>query len=181
MASNDRLTVETMRQLLDYNPTTGLLTWLKRPSAMFKSARSFNSWNAKHAGKPALTSVNSGGYCHGLIFGKTYKAHRVIWALHYGEWPSDQIDHINHDRSDNRVANLRAVNNAQNQRNASRRVDNKSGTVGVFWHLSANKWHAYINSGGVRVCLGFHERRSEAVAARKAAEVRLGFHQNHGR
>jgi hypothetical protein len=97
----------------------------------------------------------------------------------YGDEPQD-IDHINGNRRDNRIANLRAVDRRENMRNARLRSNNTSGIVGVTFSRDRKKWVAQINDGKVR-SLGRFDKFEDAVEARKAAERRAGFHPNHGR
>lgn len=175
------LTFEEASKLLHADFGTGKLFWLPRPLSMFKTKKSFATWNARYAGKEAFTAVEKHGYLHGAVHNHKQKAHRVMWLLHTGEWPIGQIDHINGDRSDNRIENLRQVSPAENARNMRRPSDNKSGAIGVCWHKSAGKWHAQIKSGGCNRHLGLFENFEAAVAARKAAEAEYGFHKNHGR
>lgn len=101
-----------LRQLVEYDPETGFLTWKPRDG----NAR----FNSKLAGKPALAQPSK-GYRTGRIKGKNYKAHRAAWAVTHGEWPQGQIDHINGDRSDNRLSNLRAVSQSENGKNQKTR------------------------------------------------------------
>lgn len=110
-----------------------------------------------------------------------YQNHRIAWALHHGCWPDDQIDHINGNPEDNRIANLRAVSNAENQRNARRKCTNTSGVTGVSWHSRDHVWHANIREKGRLLYLGSFDSFDEAVAVRKAAEHEYGYHENHGR
>lgn len=96
---------EVLRELLTYNPDTGKLFWKPRPSEMFKNDRGYCSWNTRHAHAEAFTSLNPQGSLTGSIFGKTYLAHRVAWALYHGEWPSS-LNHVNGRHDDNRITNL---------------------------------------------------------------------------
>lgn len=172
---------EILRQLLRYEPETGKLYWLSRPQSMFPSERTWKSWNTRCAGGPALEFTMDNGYLIGGILGKTYLAHRVIWALVHGAWPSAEVDHINGVRNDNRIANLRAVTRTENGRNVCRRKNNTSGVTGVSFDNERNKWCARIRVN-YRVCmLGRFDTFDAAVAARRAAEQRYGFHENHGR
>lgn len=119
-------------------------------------------------------------YLHVMIDGKKYKAHRLIWLLHYGAWPKQFIDHIDGNGLNNRVENLRDVSHTENQQNSRKSSANVSGVVGVIWHKQAQKWQAQIKAGGKRIHLGLFTDKAEAVAARKAAEVKYGYHPNHG-
>jgi hypothetical protein len=98
-----------------------------------------------------------------------------------GDFPEDQIDHINGVRSDNRWCNLRAVSRQENAKNKRTPSDNSSGVIGVCWDRREKKWRAEIQSGKVKHALGHFPEFSDAVAARKKAERDLEFHKNHGR
>lgn len=175
---------ELLRKLLRYEPETGKLFWKERSVDMFSDGKqtaehNCASWNEKYAGKEAFTAGDR-GYKQGLILGRNYKAHRVIWALVNGEWP-DNIDHINGIRDDNRIDNLRSVSQAENNRNAKRRSNNTSGVCGVHWYKRGNKWVAQIRADGNIKHLGYFTDFDDAVAARKEAEIEHGYHENHGR
>lgn len=171
-------------QLLRYDPETGKLFWRERPASMFalsqRDDRMGRTWNTRYAHKEALTAIGTHGYRSGSIGKAKFLAHRVIWKLVTGEEP-EQIDHINHIRLDNRLANLRASDVVENARNMTRRRDNSSGVTGVHWHKPGNKWRAQIKSRGGKISLGLFDEFDQAVAARRAAEVEYGFHENHGR
>ena len=176
---------ELLHKLLRYNPETGDLFWRERTPDMFTSNRqaaehSCAVWNAKFAHKEALTSP-SNGYRRGIVLGRHHLAHRVAWAMHHGEWPQSAIDHVNGVRCDNRITNLRDVDQSTNMRNTQRMKNNTSGQTGVSWSKVNNKWNAYISASGKRKYLGFFTDISDAVAARKAAELEHGYHPNHGR
>jgi hypothetical protein len=173
--------IEVLRELLEYDPETGALTWKERDVVYFRSERSCNSWNAQNAGRQAFTASDVHGYKVGSIFGSLYKAHRVSWALTHGKWPSDQIDHINGIRSDNRIINLRVVTNTENTRNRKLTKTNSSGATGVYWNKKAGKWQARISADGKYKSLGYFLSLDEASAVRKAAEREHGYHENHGR
>ena len=130
--------IDTLRKLLRYEPETGKLFWLIRTADLFNdgyrsAAGTCANWNAKYAGKEALTSLNGNGYRQGFIFNKHFVAHRVAWALHYGVWPENEIDHINHDRADNRILNLRDVSRRENSINSKPSANNTSGFNGVHF------------------------------------------------
>lgn len=180
MATGELPPPKLLRQLLQYDPDTGALLWKERPRSMFPDARSGNTWNAKYPGRPALNSERRRGYRGGTIFSGFVFAHRAAWAIHYGEWPQGEIDHVNGVTHDNRIANLRDVPKSINQRNVSRRRDNTSGVTGVHWSEAHQKWGASIMADNDRVRLGWFETREQAAEARKAANSTYGFTNRHG-
>ncbi len=116
--------------------------------------------------------------------GKFYQSHRVIWDMNHPEnklKPGEEIDHIDHNRFNNRIENLRKVSDSANSRNLSRAVNNKSGVTGVHWYKPYGKWQAQISISGERVHLGYFSDKNDAISARKAAEEKYGFHKNHGK
>ena len=160
---------ETLRELLSYDPETGVLTWKSRSSVQ---------WNTRFAGRPALACPDKDGYLKGSVLGKYVKAHRVAWAIHYGQWP-EIVDHINGNIADNRIANLRSVNERDSHRNLPKYRKNRSGIIGVM--PDGNRWRAYMTIDGRAKTLGRFDSIDEAAAARKEAETTFGFHRNHGR
>jgi hypothetical protein len=115
------------------------------------------------------------------MLGSFLLAHRVIWAIVYGEWP-EQVDHINGNRADNRIANLRAATSASNSRNMARSRLNSSGVSGVRWNRVEQRWHVVIcAAANQRKFIGQFKTFEDAVAARKEAEQQFGYHPNHGR
>lgn len=177
---------DVLRQILRYKPCTGELRWRQATPEMFSDGaysaeRKCRAWNGKYSGKPALCHQDpERPYSYGEIFGVKCYAHRAILAMMTGEWP-DEVDHINGDKSDNRLTNLRAVSRSENMKNTSLRSDNTSGVTGVYFDKSRCLWAAEILAGGKRSHLGRYRTKKEAVLARKAAEIRFGFHANHGR
>jgi hypothetical protein len=97
----------------------------------------------------------------------------------HGVWP-EQIDHINHLRSDNRISNLRDVGVLENQKNRSRNSNNTSGVTGVSWCQTRQDWVVSIHASGKVCAVGRFKDFDAAIAARKQAEASLGFHPNHG-
>lgn len=170
---------EVLRQLLDYNPETGDFVWRARPASLFEDGRKTAqclaaSWNSRYAGGPALNASKGNGYKMGRIMGKAALAHRVAWKIHYGDEP-DVIDHINRDKADNRIANLRSVSQRLNCRNGKMRKNNSSGVTGVGFDASRpnTPWTVQI-SGRHK---GRFKTKPEAVAARRLAEDELGYHR----
>lgn len=178
MTKSKTIDIETLRQLIRYDADSGKLYWLFRDASYFTSETQYKIWNKRFAGREAFTADCGIGYRQGAVLGVMLKAHRVCWALHYGEWPSGQIDHINHDRGDNRAENLRCVTISENCRNRSLPRNNSSGIIGV--QRSGSKWQARIKIGGITTHLGHFNTIEEAAAARLEAEQRHSFHINHG-
>jgi len=128
-----------------------------------------------------IAGSNSNGYISISIYGIHRMAHRLIWLYIYGEWPSGQIDHINHNTIDNRIENLRIVTNRENGLNHSLGKRNKSGFTGVFWRKEINKWSARIKTEKSYESLGVFDDWFDAVCARISANNKHGYHENHGR
>ena len=162
------LTQERLREVLDYNPNTGVFIW--------KVATA----NAIKVGSVAGATEGS-GYTQIQIDTCLYHAKRLAWLYVFGRWPNDQIDHINGDRQDDRIANLRDVSVAENNMNQRIPSNNTSGVMGVSWRECRKKWHAQIGHKKKKIFLGYYKTLSEAISARKAAERQYGFHMNHGR
>lgn len=175
--------VEILRSLIDYNQETGDLTWKPRPKDMFPEYMNYRAcsiWNKKYAGTKALHNIGDQGYRRGCIFKGSYKAHRVAWALHYGYWPN-VIDHIDGNRLNNAISNLRETNSSGNGKNSSIGSKNTSGHLGVSWITREQKWNAKIKVDGKNISLGNYSDKDDAIKARKEAEQRYSFHANHGK
>lgn len=165
------ITQVRLKELIVYTPETGVFTWKVRTS------------NCVHVGDIAgscHTHTSGKSYREIGIAGKLYRAHRLAWLYTHGHFPPREIDHINGDGTDNRLCNLRSVTPSENQRNSRLRSDNSSGTSGVSWQRAARKWVAQIKVDSKSKHLGLFEDLDDAIAARKAAEIEHGFHQNHG-
>lgn len=180
LGDDKALTAEMLREVLVYDPDTGKLFWRERDQRLFTSHAQWCRWNTRYAGKEAMTATMGHGYRHGTIFGRTYRAHRVAWAMATGSWPVDEVDHINGDRLDNRLCNLRAATHVVNMRNAKRRIDNTSGATGVFWDKSKEMWQVQIDIDGRTKHLGYFHTVSEASAARARANASMGYSLRHG-
>jgi len=185
MADAQLPTPTELRQLLRYEPETGKLFWRRRGPEYFASSKQASSeqlaalWNKKFAGKEAMTAIKSTGYHHGSVRGKMVLAHRAAFAIYHGMWP-DQIDHINGERRDNRIENLRSVTASENHKNRAK-TRGKNDRIGVYFVEKLGKWSAQVCSQGKKRTLGVFETEEEAIDARQRAEVRFGFHENHGR
>ncbi len=154
---NSGLTQEYLREVLSYDELTGIFVWRK------------NTGKKRMAGKVAGNLTK--GYWEIAINYRQFKAHRLAWLYVYGEWPKTRdIDHINLDKLDNRIANLREATRAQNNVNAPAQRNSKSGVSGVGRHSQTNKWRAYITVNKRQKSLGLFDSFDEACAARKLAE-----------
>ena len=119
--------------------------------------------------------VNSEGYLVTTINQRKFRVHRIIWEMHHGQIPEGlEIDHINRNRRDNRIENLRLANRHEQNLNLSRRQSD-SGVTGVVFNKKDERWQAQIGLKGKHVYLGQFLSKEMAVAARKQAEARLGF------
>lgn len=180
MGTKQLPSADVLHQILRHEPEDGLLFWKRRPDHFFGSEGSAKSWNKQFAGKQAFTSRDSNGYYRGGIFGTVYRAHRVIWALVHGCDP-EYIDHINGDPSDNRIDNLRSVSASENAMNCRKPKTNTSGYHGVHWNEANQKWLATMTVRGRSIYLGSFESKKDAARARRVANRKYGFHENHGR
>ena len=167
-----------IKELLDYNPSTGSLIWLSRGANKFSSESECFRWNTRYAHTKALCTKNKKGYLSGTIGGRGYLSHRVAWFLFYGAEPPEEIDHVNGIRDDNRISNLRSADRVVNCRNQFKRIDNTSGHTGVT--KSGARWLARIGSGKSRVTLGVFQNIDDAIEARKVAEMELKYSTRHG-
>ncbi len=154
-------------RLFEYNPTTGELI---RRVTMSSRAQ---------AGDVAGNDCGH-GYLKVSVNYKQHYVHRVIWLMVHGEWPGE-IDHIDHDRGNNKLSNLRVVSRLENSRNSSMKSTNKSGVNGVSWAKKANKWHATIWDKGKMFHLGYFGNLADAAQVRYDAEQIFGYHPTHGR
>lgn len=161
MSALDRkaVTGERLRELLHYDPETGVFTW----RVGGRRAR---------LGE-AAGCVETCGYLRITIDGRQYYAHRLAWLYVTGAWPADQLDHRDGDRTNNRFDNLREATHAENGQNRTTQKNNTSGFAGVHWHLGDRRWHARIRVGGRRVHLGSFDTPEEAHAAYIEAKARL--------
>lgn len=171
--------ITELREMLDYDPETGLLTWKVRPVHHFKSAGFCNHWNKTHAGK-ITNCVDFSGRVIVNIKGRPHYAHRLIWAIVYGEYVQ-YIDHIDLNPSNNKLSNLRACTKSQNQHNRGLSKNNSSGFKGVSWHSQRKKWTARITVNWKNIYLGLYDTQEEAHAAYcKAADELHADFANHG-
>lgn len=183
------LTQKILKELLYYDPETGIFTWKERDLKWFLNHPKFtpehwcNNWNAHWAGKQAgaVSFTKSGNaYIKINFLGSPKLAHRLAHIYMRGVLPVE-VDHDNGDGTDNRWGNIsNDVTHKDNTRNMRRNVFNSSGVTGVYRQKGCNKWRASIKVDGVKKHLGYFYTIDEAAAARKQAEKDYGFHKNHG-
>lgn len=160
------ITQKELKEILHYDPETGIFTRKSKPT-----------YNAK-IGDP-VGSVDH-GYLRINVIGKRYYAHRLAWLYMYGEWPNI-IDHIDANKENNRIGNLRNVDFSGNMMNGRISRCNKTGIVGVAWDKFRKKWRVEISANLKANNLGRYDDFFEACCVRRSAENRLGFHPNHGK
>ncbi len=159
------LTLEWAEEVFSYDPASGALLWKQRGSR-------------RTVGKPAGHRCLA-GYIKIGIGGKLYSAHRIVWLLHTGDWPPDEIDHINCAKADNRITNLRLATRGENTRNAPKRPDSSWALKGI--HRCGPNWQARISVNRRRIHLGTFDTPQEAHAAyMKAAREWFGEFANDG-
>jgi hypothetical protein len=150
------ITRNRLMAVLDYDADTGIFLWKRSISRRVRVG--------ERAG-----AINTKGYRQITIDGVPYVAHRLVWLITYDKWPTEQLDHINGDRDDNRVANLRQASQTQNKANGGAYRNNTSGYRGVSWHKRRKRWIAHIRVGGKRKSLGYFVTPDAAYTAYLAA------------
>lgn len=154
----ENITVNKLKKLFSYDVESNTLTRLVRMGKM----------------KPGPTTGTS--HCCGYraigINGQKYLVHRVIWALEYGEWPPELIDHRDTDKVHNHVDNMRPANAQQNHANTPLQANNTSGVKGVYWHKPVGKWKAQITVAGRQITKGYFDSKDDAIEARREMEMK---------
>jgi len=159
MGKKQMISVERLKELLTYEPSTGVFTW--NPVVRKSRAKAYS---------PA-GSLTAYGYIQIKIDQRKLFAHRLAWLFVTGKWPIGEIDHINRNRTDNRFCNLREVSKKQNHENRSR-----PNGVGVRFEADRQKWLARIKHNQRTINLGRFDSEEEAIAARLRAEVEIFTH-----
>ncbi len=149
IAMKDAVTADSLREILDYDPETGVFR---------RKVRASNAASGSVAG-----SIMN-GYVAISIGNQRYKAHRLAWLYVYGSWPKMAIDHINGNRADNRIYNIRLATQRMNRENLhSARSDNKSsGMLGAHWCEYHKKWKSHIRTHGKLIHIGYFKTAEEA-------------------
>ena len=166
------LTFERASELLRYEPETGKVYWKAKPSPHAHRTRI-----GGEAGYLLRDQWNT--YRQIGIDGRIYLAHRLAWLLHFGVWPTNQIDHMDGDGLNNRPKNMRDVAHQENLKNQRMQRNNISGVTGVSWHKRDGKWRATININGKRKSLGYFDDINEAAKAYRDAAEANGYSERH--
>lgn len=154
------LTLDRLKKVLSYDRTTGVFYWRVSTSNRVKAGRM--------AGRD-----NGVGYLRLMLDRRLYYTHRLAWMYVHGTMPEVEIDHINGNRSDNRISNLRLAQHRENGQNQALRKTNTSGKHGVSWSKPHNKWAAYIMKDGRKRHLGLFDSLEDAGDAYLAGKARL--------
>ncbi len=158
------LTLERVRQVLDYNPDSGVLTW------------KVGMRKVKAGEQVTQKLCRSQKYKRVGLDGKTYPYHKLVWFHYYGKWPSKLLDHRNGVHADNRIKNLREASTHQNIFNSKISTKNSTGFKGVSRATSKRgvvKYRSAIQAYGKNVNLGLFQTAEEAHEAYKAAAAKL--------
>ena len=155
------ITQAYLKELIYYNPNTGIFAWALSRRRVKKG--------------DIAGSHQSQGYLQIMVGGERHLAHRLAWFYMTGNWPEDQIDHINQIKADNRWCNLRECDQSQNQANTGNRSDNTSGYKGVTWSKKEKKWYSQIHVKGKHLHLGvFKSKHQAAITYNKKADELFG-------
>lgn len=173
------LTQPYLKNRLSYSQETGIFIWLPRLIGDFKRPKDYGTWTKKFCGREA-------GYTdpRGCIFIRIdhhlHRAHRLAFLYMTGSWPDDEVDHEDHNPSNNKWDNIRQATHAENCKNQSIHNRNKSGFTGVHRRKDTNRWLASIKANGKPKNIGNFATKQEAIEARKKANLEYGYHENHG-
>jgi hypothetical protein len=148
-------TAERLRQVLSYDPATGIFVWLVRTARKIKIG-------------DVAGSVNDQGYIVITVDNIDYRAHRLAWLFQTNEWPTDEIDHRDGARSNNIFSNLREATRSQNCANVGLRQGSTTGVKGVY--KKRGKFYARITINGAIKYLGTFDTQAKAASVRAAAE-----------
>lgn len=152
MTKESQLTADELRKLIDYDRITGVLSWRVSDGGVL-------------VGSPVKT-INSNGYLVIGLFGSKYRQHRIAWLHAYGEWPLGTVDHIDGNRSNNALSNLRVVSQRLNNQNQTKPgAANKSGVLGVYWSVRLNGYMAQVSIDGKKKRRGPYKTIERAYAS----------------
>lgn len=158
------ITPEMVREVLDYDPASGVMQWRARP--VFRSQD--QTWNTRFADQP-VGRADRDGYLRFTLMGIQVLVHRAAWAHVHNEWPPQMIDHRDGNRINNAISNLRLADVAQNTANARKRAGTRSRFKGLTWCATHRKWKATVQRRGVTKLVGYFDDEETAHAAYCAA------------
>ena len=171
MHRNEPTCPTVLRMMLSYKPDSGEFSWKPRPPWMFTASATgrgrktpealSRTWNARYAGLPAFTRLVN-GYTNAIVCDTNIRAHRAAWAISHGYWPKTDIDHINRDRGDNRIANLRLATRSQNCHN---RTVKDEAWRGAYFDKRRGTWFTMVTLHGKSKYHGPYASKAEASAA----------------
>ncbi len=173
-SNEEALPYELANKLFFYDPLNGGIY-----SKVNRGLKSRKWYNISYVGKE-LGSHQGYGYLLIRIGKYTYLSHRLAWLLYHGAWPYNQIDHINHNRKDNSIHNLREVTGHENHKNVTQYKNNTSGFTGVSWDSRSKKWRVLIFINGKQKQIGMFTCKQDAINLRKSANLKYDYHNNHG-
>jgi hypothetical protein len=171
------LTAEQLRELLHYDPDTGIFRW-REGIDHWRAGLPAGTLYKQRPNGPSRVAIGIGTTSESKykVIGvrkRVYRAHRLAWLYVYGEWPDREVDHINNDPTDNRIVNLRLATFSENAMNRGLRANNTSGVKGVSWSKKSSRWLAHIGINGKLHHLGLFDTIEEARAVREEAARRL--------
>ncbi len=169
--TGNSLTQDQLKSLLSYNDETGEFTRVK-------AVGHNGNWKA---GRKVGYLDKSNGYIKISLLGKKYYAHRLAWLYVHGYLPKEQIDHIDHDKMNNAIVNLREASDQVNRMNQPPSKANTTGFCGVGYIESSGKYRARIMKNGKQLHVGCYDSAESANTAVEVARKELGFHENHGK
>lgn len=161
---------DSLKAIIHYNSESGVFIW-KISSGSVKKGKEAGKIFINRSVKYRVIRINK----------KTYYAHRLAWMYMNGKWPNGEIDHIDGNGLNNEIKNLREVTKSENQKNLKRNNLNTSGISGVDKIKKSGLWRVRISHENKSIHIGCFSSFFEACCARKSAELKYGYHENHGR
>lgn len=187
----NELTKKILKELLHYDPMTGIFTWKERSIKYFSHCKNpeghHKTWNTRYSRSAAGSEHKERNVSYNIICislngkQKRFRAHRLAFLYMTGKLPKIQIDHEDGNGMNNRWINLRDVTHQENNKNQSINSNNKSGFTGVCWDKSRGKWSVKISINNKTVHGGRFVNKEDAIQKRIELNIEYGFHENHGR
>lgn len=153
------ITQDLLRKHFKFNPKTGSISWLLP-----------TSWRVKVGDEAGSVTVQ--GYRTIRLFGTLTPAHWLMWFNKHGYWPTEELDHKNGNRQDNRLRNLREGTKLVQSQNQKKYVTNTSGHPNVSWNVGRQRWMAYISIDKRRIMLGQFKEFERACTAAKLGKAK---------